>query len=333
MKASYWRPEGGKVRCLLCPRECLIAEGGAGACRVRQAENGELALPYYGALTAVALDPVEKKPLYHFYPGSRILSLGFLSCNLSCPFCQNWEISQTTDADIRFVATETLISMAKEAGSIGIAFTYSEPLIHFEYVSAVAAAARASGLKTVLVSNGFLQEAPSREILSLMDAANIDLKAFSPETYRRTLGGELESVKKFISIAASLVHLELTCLLVPGMNDSDEEIEAMSAWIGGIGSEIPLHISAYRPAWKSKLPATKPQSVFRAVERAKKKLAYVYSGNVSGRDDDTRCPSCAALLLSRNGYVSRVEGLSDGRCAACGRKIPIFVGNDVEKSS
>jgi pyruvate formate lyase activating enzyme len=332
MKAAFWRPEDGKVRCLLCPHGCLIAEGRTGICRVRQVENGELCLPYYGGITALALDPIEKKPLYHFYPGSRILSLGFASCNLACPFCQNWEISQTIDADMRFVSTETLVSMAKEAGSIGIAFTYSEPLIHFEYVSEVARAARAAGLRTVLVSNGFIQEEPAREILSLMDAANIDLKAFSPETYEQTLKGGLDGVKKFISIAASMVHLELTCLLVPGMNDSDEEIDAMSAWIAGIDPEIPFHISAYYPAWKSKIPSTHASGLLRALELAKKRLAYVYSGNMAGMDDDTRCPACSALLLSRQGYFSQVKGLSEGRCSACGRKIPIIVGNEAKKS-
>jgi pyruvate formate lyase activating enzyme len=333
MKASYWRPEDGKIRCLLCPHACLIENGRTGICRVRQAENGELVLPYYGAITALAIDPIEKKPLYHFYPGSRILSLGFVSCNLACPFCQNWEISQTTDQDMRFVSSENLISMAREAGSIGIAFTYSEPLIHFEYISSVAKEARAAGLKTVLVSNGFLREAPAREILSLMDAANIDLKSFSPNTYTRSLRGGLEEVKKIITIAATALRLELTCLLVPGMNDSDQEIEAMSAWIAAIDPEIPFHLSAYHPAWKSTIPATQPSDLARAQKIAKKHLKYVYSGNISGFDDATRCPGCDSVLLSRQGYISRIMGLSGNSCARCGRQIPIILGSETKNPS
>lgn len=325
MIASYWRPEGEKLRCLLCPHSCLLSEGRFGSCRVRFASGGRLSLPFYGAISAMAVDPIEKKPLYHFHPGSRILSLGFLSCNLACPFCQNWEISQSTDQETRQIPPEGLIAAAREAGSIGIAFTYSEPLVHFEYVRDLAAAFRDAGLKTVLVSNGYLRRDPAREILSLMDAANIDLKSFSAATYADRLKGGLEAVREFIDIAAGMVHLELTCLLVPGMNDSDGEIQAMTEWVAGINPDIPFHLSAYHPAWKSGIPATKASDLRRALGIARQKLHYVYSGNLPGSEENTLCRGCGALLVSRTGYQARLRDISGSKCARCGKEVPMIL--------
>jgi len=322
-EARYYEAEEGKLRCLLCPNRCLIASGRAGTCGARTNRGGTLELPYYGKLTAVAVDPIEKKPLYHFHPGSTILSLGFVGCSFHCPFCQNHHISQGTDAPGRFYAPGEVVRLAHREDSFGIAYTYSEPLIHFEFVVDTARLARQEGLKNVLVTNGYINPEPAEELLAVTDAANVDLKSFDPDFYRREVGGKLEDVKRFIRQASGRIHLEVTTLVIPTKNDSDQEIEAIARFLAEIDPDIPYHLSCYYPAYHYDIPATSRASVQHLGGVARRHLNFVYLGNVGLQDTPTHCPDCDTLLVSRSGYHTRIRGLQNGRCASCGRSILI----------
>lgn len=273
-----------RVSCRICPHHCNIEEGHLGLCRARMNKNGQIVCENYGKLTAIALDPVEKKPLYHFYPGSKVLSVGSYGCNLNCPFCQNCDISMVAGKDIetaqffcRDLADKALALRIK--GNIGIAYTYNEPLIGYEFVRDCAELARSRGLKNVVVTNGYICEEPLLEILPLIDAFNIDLKGFREEYYHK-LQGDLATVKRTIEIAAKKSHVEVTTLIVPGENDSEEEMEELSGWLAGLSSEIPLHITRFFPRWKMKDKEPTPvRQVYHLAEIARRKLKYVYEGN------------------------------------------------------
>ena len=324
MKASYWETaESEVVRCALCPHACLIPPGRHGRCRVRFNRGGVLELPFHGLLSSIAVDPIEKKPLYHFHPGKNILSVGFVGCSFRCPFCQNHRISQDTSVPTREVSAAELVAMAEQEGSFGIAYTYSEPLVHLEYVLEACRLARARGLKNVLVSNGFVNPQPAEELLGLLDAANIDLKSFNPEFYRQEIGGELEEVKRFLTQARGRIHLEVTTLVIPGRNDGPEEMEAIAAFLAALDPAIPLHLSAYHPQYRYTLPPTPPATLSRLAEVARRYLRYVYLGNLGAEESDTACRQCAAVLVRRRGYQVSVPGLHDGRCARCGAPAPI----------
>ncbi len=318
------RPEGG-VACLLCPHHCQIAEGGHGICNVRFGRGGGMELPYYGKVTALAVDPIEKKPLYHFHPGAKILSVGFQGCSMRCKFCQNFHISQGTGADTRPLGPAQLIEAARKERSFGIAYTYSEPLVHFEYVMDAARLARDAGLKNVLVSNGYLDPQPAEEILGLMDAANIDLKAFDAEFYRKETGGDLEEVKRFLSQAAARTHLEITTLVIPGKNDDPAQIEGIARFVAGLGPAIPLHLSAYYPMYRYEIPPTPPATIRALAEVARRHLRYVYMGNVGPEETNTLCSGCGHILIRRVGYNVKVTGIEDGACAECGAEVPIVM--------
>lgn len=279
---SECKEEDGTIRCNLCPRYCRIPSGRFGACGVRGNKNGTGLIPFYGYVTSLAVDPVEKKPLRHFRPGSMILSVGFAGCNLRCPFCQNWHISQMThNPPGRPMPPSEIISAALHENSGAIAYTYSEPLVHAEFVLDCMALAHKHGIANVLVTNGCVNEAAAQEILSLTDAANIDLKCFSAETYAQTLGGNLETVLAFIRLAyAQGVHLEITTLVVPGLNDTEAEIDSCADFIASLGRKIPWHLSAYHPDYRWNAPPTDPAILRHAKERAEHKLSHVYLGNV-----------------------------------------------------
>lgn len=278
--------------CPVCPHRCALTEGRTGLCRARGMRNGEIVPLNYGLLSSIALDPIEKKPLACYHPGSVILSVGSFGCNLRCPFCQNWEISASDgrgylrDAERRFVAPERLAELAGELrgrGNIGVAFTYNEPLIGWEYVRDTALLLRERGLKTVLVTNGCVSDEVAAQILPLTDALNIDLKCFRAETYEKLLGGDLETVKRFIARAAERCHVELTTLVVPGMNDSEDEIRALTEWIASLpkGEEIPLHLTRFFPRYRmTDRSATERRSVLRLVSVARESLRRVYAGNM-----------------------------------------------------
>jgi len=274
---------GGLVHCGLCPRRCAIPSGALGTCGVRGNKNGKGLLPFYGHVTALAVDPIEKKPLYHFRPGSMILSAGFAGCNLKCPFCQNWRISQNTDGGTPTQPGD-LISAALHADSPSLAYTYSEPLIHAEFLLDCMALARRHGIANVLVTNGCANTPAAREILSLTDATNIDLKCFSADTYAKTLGGGNEAfatVLEFIRLACSMgVHVELTTLIVPGLNDSAAELDACADFIASLEGDIPWHLSAYHPDYHWNAPPTDPAFLRRAAQHAREKLKFVHTGNI-----------------------------------------------------
>jgi len=273
-----------KTRCELCFHHCALDEGQTGLCRARACQDGKIISLNYGKLTSLALDPIEKKPLRRFHPGSLILSVGSFGCNLRCPFCQNHEISMAGDSGIPTVevSPEQLAAKAAELvpqGNIGVAYTYNEPLIGYEYVQDCASLVHEQGMVNVLVTNGTVEEEPWRALLPLVDAANIDLKGFTPSWYRR-LGGDLETVKRSIVLAAERCHVEVTTLLIPGENDSEEEIRELARWLASISPEIPLHLSRFFPQYQmvDRLP-TPVEQVYRLAEAARRYLSYVYTGN------------------------------------------------------
>ena len=321
----FQRRDDGKVVCSLCPHRCLIAEGGHGICKVRSNLEGALRLPFYGRLSALAVDPIEKKPLYHFHPGSRILSVGFVGCSFRCKFCQNWHISQSTDVETWPVTPADLVRRAGEAGSSAIAYTYSEPLIHAEYLLDAAKAARAAGLKNVLVSNGYINPEPAEEVLSLMDAANIDLKSFDAEFYRSETGGRLEEVKRFLGLAAGRIHLEVTTLIIPTKNDDPAMLEDLARFIASLGRDIPLHLSCYYPQYRYTIPPTPPALVSKLAQVAERHLRFVYLGNIGNEESNTLCPTCRSVLVRRIGYSVRIEGLRGNSCRKCGTRVPIIM--------
>lgn len=316
-----------KIECLLCPHRCRIADGKTGICGVRKNNGGSLELITYGVLSGYALDPVEKKPLYHFYPGTNILSLGSYGCNMRCDFCQNYTISQrvslgyNTRTDI-----ETILNDAHNAlNNIGLAFTYNEPLIWFEFIRDAAVKAGKKGMKTAMVSNGYVNSEPLGEFISFIDAFNIDLKAFNEEFYRKVAGAELEPVKNALrQIAKSGRHLEITTLIIPGLNDDDDEMARQSEWIAGeLGQDVPLHLSRYFPMYRRENPSTPPETLKRLAATALKNLRYVYVGNTA--DDtgqNTHCPVCGKLVTRRSRYHTRLQNLDrNGSCTGCGTNI------------
>lgn len=273
-----------RVECKICPHHCKIEEGHVGLCKGRKNRKGEIISDNYGKLTAMALDPIEKKPLYHFYPGSKILSIGSYGCNLNCPFCQNCDISMVGNDDIETaeISCEELVSKAlllKDRGNIGIAFTYNEPLIGYEFIRDCSELMKEKDLKSVVVTNGYINEEPLKELLPLIDAFNIDLKGFTEEYYHK-LRGDLATVKRSIELAAKQCHVEVTTLIVPGENDSEQEMEELSSWLAGVSPEIPLHISRFFPRWQMQdRDATPVKQVYNLAEIARKKLNYVHEGN------------------------------------------------------
>lgn len=273
-----------KTECKICPHHCNIEEGHLGLCKARTNHKGEIISENYGRLTSVALDPIEKKPLYHFHPGSRILSIGSYGCNLNCPFCQNCDISMVTGAEIETeeVSVREVVAKTKalkSMGNIGIAYTYNEPLIGYEFVRDCVALAKAEGLSNVVVTNGYICEEPLMELLPYIDAMNIDLKGFTEEFYHK-LRGDLATVKRTIELAAAHTHVEVTTLIIPDENDSDEEMMELSGWLAGIRPDIPLHISRFFPRWKMQdKKATPVTKIYHLAELARKKLKYVHEGN------------------------------------------------------
>lgn len=325
VEARYFEPEGGSVACSLCRRRCLIAPDRVGACRVRLNEAGRLVLPFAGLASAVAVDPIEKKPLYHFLPGSRVLSVGYLGCNMRCPFCQNHGISQSVDSPTEAVSPRGLVEAARRASCPSIAHTYSEPLVHAEFVAACMEEARAAGLFNVLVTNGQAQAEAARDVLGLCDAANVDLKAWDRSFYSGELGGDLDETLDFIRIAFGLgVRVEVTTLVIPGKNDDDAQIDGIASFIASLSPDIPYHLSAYRPMYRYAIPATPASAVRRLADVARARLRYVYAGNLGAEPSDTACRRCGATLVSRRGYAVDSRGILDGSCAACGEPAPFF---------
>ncbi len=318
------------VTCDLCPRQCTIPPGKTGFCYVRQNQDGKLVLTAYGRNCGLAVDPIEKKPLYHFLPGSKVLSFGTIGCNLGCSFCQNWTTSRSNDlAQLSRQSTpEQIAELAKTHDCLSVAFTYNEPIIWAEYAVDTAIACRKQGIKTVCVSAGHISPHKREWFFEPMDAVNLDLKAFSEKFYREMAGISIEPVKETLRFLAKETEtwLEITTLLIPGANDSEEELTAMCDWIAReLGREIPLHFSAFRPAYKRQdIPATPASTLFRAREIAQKAgLCYVYTGNINDpAGQSTYCPQCRQTVVFRNGFqIEEVAIDEEDCCKFCGQSI------------
>jgi pyruvate formate lyase activating enzyme len=322
--ARYWRREGDKIVCTLCPHMCHLSEGKRGICRGRMVVDDELIAVNYGLTPSLSIDPIEKKPLYHFHPGSVILSLGPLGCNFRCEFCQNWQISQK-DFPTRSVDPESLVRYAEEGGAIGISYTYTEPLIWFEFVYDCAQVFHEAGLKNVMVSNGYINPEPLAELLPLIDAWNIDLKSIDPEFYKRLTGGRLEPVLETIKATNEAALVELTNLVIPGENDSEKDLVGLVDWVAGLDRTIPLHFSRYHPDYKCNRPPTPASTLELAYRLGREKLDYVYVGNIFITGTDTTwCPQCGQAVIERSGFGLRSIRLDDDRCAHCGYRCRII---------
>lgn len=324
----YWHLlEAGRVQCDLCPRLCKLQEGQRGLCFVRANLGGHILLTTYGRSSGFCIDPIEKKPLNHFLPGTPILSFGTAGCNLSCKFCQNWDISKSREMDTLAdcASPETIARAAAELGCRSVAYTYNDPTVFHEYALDVARACRERGIKSVAVTSGYVCPAPRAEFYSWMDAANVDLKAFSEDFYHRLCGGHLQPVLDTLVYLQreTSVWFEITTLLIPGENDSEAELQALTQWIAEhLGPEVPLHFTAFHPDWKMlDTPATPPATLTKARRIALGNgLRYVYTGNVHDRaGSSTYCHQCGARVIERDWYVLGEWRLTaEGHCALCG---------------
>lgn len=326
-EADYYERLGdGKVHCLLCPQDCRIPPGKVGLCRVRRNDGGTLYAAKYGRCATYALDPIEKKPLYHFYPGTYVFSLAAFGCNLRCRHCQNWELSQGDGDDVEMSPAQAVtIAEAQHHPRhrcIGLAYTYSEPLVWIEMVRDTAIIAQEHGLKNVLVTNGYVREGPLRDLLPYVDAMNVDVKGFTDAFYKKVCSGRLDPVLRTVETAHEEgCHVEVTTLLIPELNDGAEEIGNLVDWLAGVSPDIPLHFSRYFPNYEMDRPPTPLASLKRARDIATAKLSYVYVGNAWELDSgETACPACGATLVHRDGYASDASGLDGVTCRACGRE-------------
>ncbi len=332
MPTRFWHALGdGRVQCDLCPRACRLRDGQQGLCYVRACENGEVVLTTYGRSSGFCIDPIEKKPLKHFLPGTPVLSFGTAGCNLACKFCQNWDMSKSREMDTLAAAASpaTLARAARDTGCRSIAYTYNDPVIFHEYAIDVAAAAREEGVRSVAVTAGYICPEPRREFFAAMDAANIDLKAFTEQFYYELCGAHLNEVLDTIAYVyhETDVWLELTTLLIPGKNDSDAELTELCRWVvKELGPDVPLHFTAFHPDWKMRdLPHTPAETLFRARRIALDSgVQYAFTGNVQDpQGNSSWCHACGELLIERNAYRLGEWQLSrDGCCASCGVRIP-----------
>jgi len=317
-----------KVQCELCPKQCLISPGQSGECRVRINIDGVLRTVVYGYPCSIHVDPVEKKPLFHFLPGSRILSIATVGCNLHCKNCQNWEISQANPEESTAFpcSPQRLIALTKEANCPSLAYTYTDPIIYYEYTYDSAKLARQAGIRNVLVTAGYINEDPWRRLLQYVDAANIDLKALSDEFYRDVCSATLKPVQDALIIAkASGVLVEVTNLIIPTLNDKAEQIRDLCRWVkANLGGETPLHFSRFFPRYKMRhLPPTSLKTLDLAREIAMDEgLQYVYIGNILSKEgQSTYCPECKKLLIERTGYTILQNRIEQGRCPDCKKEI------------
>jgi len=327
----YWhRLDDGRIQCDVCPRDCKLHDGQRGLCFVRKCEDGQIVLTTYGRSSGFCVDPIEKKPLNHFLPGSSVLSFGTAGCNLACKFCQNWDISKSREFDrlCDEASPETIAAAAREAGCASVSFTYNDPVIFLEYAVDTAKACHALGIRTVAVTAGYIHPEARKEFFAHMDAANIDLKAFTEDFYHKLCVGHLEPVLETLKYLKheTDVWFEITTLLIPGHNDSDDELRDLSRWIvTELGADVPLHFSAFHPDYKmTDVPPTPAATLSRARRIALGAgLHYVYTGNVHDTTGGTTyCPNCATPLIVRDWYdIPDYQLSDDGRCPQCGESI------------
>ncbi|HET7235964.1 MAG TPA: AmmeMemoRadiSam system radical SAM enzyme [Actinomycetota bacterium] len=325
---TFWtRLEDGRIRCDVCPRGCAMHEGQRGLCFVRERRGDAIVLTTYGRSSGFCVDPIEKKPLNHFLPGTSVLSFGTAGCNLTCRFCQNWDISKSREVDTLADAAspEGVAEAAERLGCRSVAFTYNDPVIFLEYAIDVADACRARGIRSVAVTAGYMNDAPRREFYAHMDAANVDLKAFTEGFYHSVCAGTLAPVLETLEYLRheTDVWLEITTLLIPGLNDSDRELDEMTRWVvERLGHDVPMHFTAFHPDWKMLDRPPTPASTLSRARRiaAANGVRYAYTGNVRDVDgQSTRCHACGHLLVERDGYELGTWGIDDrGRCERCG---------------
>lgn len=329
-EAMFWEREGDAVRCRLCPHNCLIKEGRSGTCRVRKNVEGVLRPMSYGAVSSVHVDPMEKKPLFHFHPGEPVLSLGGVSCNLRCQHCQNFTIAQVGlgDYEMQRVPPEDVPEMCLRSASPGVAWTYNEPTIWYEYMLDASLLCKERGLFTVSVTNGFIQEEPLRSLKGVIDAMNIDVKGFTESFYSEVCKGRLAPVLSACEVAKEIgIHVELTYLVIPGRNDAGSEISDFCQWVKDrMGRDTPVHFSRFHPDYKMMdLPPTPRSTMEMAYAEGRAHgLDYVYVGNMATeKGENTYCPQCGSLLIRRSGFHIEKTGLREKACARCGRMADI----------
>ena len=323
----YEKLKENNVRCLICPRKCIVKDGERGFCKARENKKGKLYSLVYAAPCAVNIDPIEKKPLFHFLPGTDVYSIGTAGCNLRCKFCQNWQIAQAMPEDTPFIELnpENVVKEAIANCCKSIAYTYTEPTIFFEYVLDTAKLAKKKGIKNVIVSNGFVNQEPLKELCKYIDAANIDLKSFSNDFYKKVTGAWLEPVLESLkTLKKEGVWVEVTNLIIPGLNDDMKMIRKMCVWIKEeLGEEVPLHFSRFFPDYLLKdYPPTEEKVLVKAKGVAEKAgLKYVYIGNIrTEKDEKTKCPKCGKVVIDREEFMIKENNLKNGKCS-CGEKI------------
>ncbi len=331
-EALFWTPgDNGKAKCQLCAHLCTIPSGKNGICGVRENQDGQLMATTYGRISSMGPDPIEKKPLYHFMPGSNVLSLGSVGCNFRCDFCQNWSISQEyISRRLRYVEPEKLPQMAQLYNCQSISWTYNEPTIWYEYTLDGAKIAKLSGLGTSYVTNGYMEEEPLREIAPYLDAMNVDVKAFTDDFYKKRSSAKLQPVLDTCQLAKEFgIHIELTYLMIPTQNDDPEELKNFSKWVADdLGTDVPIHFSRFHPDFKfKKVPGTPMESLHMAYRTAKAEgLKFVYLGNVSHCDEEnTYCPECGTLAMERLGLRLTSNKVKDGKCGQCGADLSIVL--------
>jgi len=329
---QYAKAEEGKVRCSLCSHRCHIAPRKTGICGVRRNENGVLYATTYGKISAEAVDPIEKKPLFHFLPGTKSYSLGSIGCNFHCEHCQNWRISQADmePGALRDLSPEDGVGRAIRTGCASISWTYNEPTIWHEYTLDMGRLARKEGLGTVYVTNGYITEEALRELAPMLSAYRVDIKAFTEDFYRKVCGAKLAPVLASAELAKELgMHVEVVTLVIPGLNDSVEETDGLIRWIvDHLGPDTPVHFTGFHPDFRMlDRNATPLSTLARIYARAKELgLRYPYLGNVYNHPyENTYCPACGALLIERQGFASRICDLDNGRCRKCGERIPLVL--------
>jgi pyruvate formate lyase activating enzyme len=327
--ALYEKLEDGRTACLLCAHRCRVRPGETGICRVRENRDGTLVTHAYGEVIAAHVDPIEKKPFHHFLPGTRSFSIAAAGCNFRCAFCQNWEISQLPDGGGsslggRAFAPAEIVRAARESGCRSVAYTYTEPTIFFEYARDTAVLAKEAGLANVFVTNGFLTSEALEAARPWLDAANVDLKAFREATYKKVCGGRLEPVLETIRrMRGAGIWTEVTTLVVPDLNDGDDELAGIAAFLAGVDRDIPWHVSRFHPDYEYTDARPTPTATLERATRigAEAGLRYVYVGNVAGEGDTTRCPGCGRAMIERQGFALVSNRILDGRCPSCGTPI------------
>lgn len=326
-EAMLWEPAGdGRAACRLCAHRCVVAPGGRGVCAVRENRDGRLETLVYGEAVAAHVDPIEKKPLYHFLPGSKALSLAAAGCNFRCGFCQNWQISQAPRRESGAIAgepfpPEAVVRAALDSGCRSVSYTYTEPTVFFEYAYDTARLARAAGLLNNFVTNGYLTAEALETVAPVLDAANVDLKAFRDETYRKVCGARLEPVLETVRLMRKLgIWVEVTTLVVPGLNDGTDELASIAAFIASVDPETPWHISRYHPDFEYDQAPPTPAATLRAAAAIGRRegLKHVYVGNVPGEGEDTLCASCGAVLIRRRDFAVVADSLRGSACPECG---------------